>query len=213
MAIYLDSADLDDARRAAELGFIEGITTNPALIAKIGRPGLEILGNLLEITDGPIFYQVTAETVAGRGDQAREASGMAPDRVLIKIPATTENLSLSTRLVNEGVRCAITAVSSPAQAYLAAQVGADYAIPYINRLTRQLGDGIAILRDVAAIVEGSQTKVLAASMKSPDEVAAAILAGADDVTLPLGLILAMGEHELSQQAIEDFAAKMKAGAS
>jgi transaldolase len=210
MPVYLDSADLDDVRRAQKLGFVEGITTNPALIAGTGRPGPDILRDLLEITGGPVFYQVTAPTVEGRADQAREASHMAPDRVFIKIPATTENFSLAARLVEEGILCAITAASHPAQAYLASLAGAAYAIPYVNRLTRQLGDGIAILRDIAAIVANSQTRAFAASLKSVDEVVAAIMAGAYHVTLPLDLILALGDHELSQKAIEDFEAAMQA---
>ncbi len=211
MALYLDSADLNDAQRAMELGFVFGVTTNPTLIAKVGRHGLDVLRDLLEATSGPVFYQVTAETVEGRAVQAQEAAALSPQRVVIKIPATTENIALAARLSREGgVRCAITAVSSPAQAYLAVQAGAEYVIPYVNRLTRQMGDGIAVLRDVAAIVRGSRARVLAASLKTCDEVVAAVLAGADDVTIPLAVILALGEHELSYRAIADFAASTKA---
>jgi transaldolase len=209
MAILVDSADTDEVRRALELGFVAGVTTNPTLIAKVKRPGLEVLDDLLRMTEGPVFYQVTAETLSGRETQAREAAAKAPGRVVIKIPATTENLALAARLGREGIRCAITAVSSAAQAYVAAMAGADYAIPYVNRLTRQLGDGIAVVRDCAAIVRNSQTKILAASLKTPEEVVAAILAGAEDVTLPLDVLLAMGEHELSHRAIADFAASLR----
>ncbi len=209
MAILVDSADTDEVRRALELGFVAGVTTNPTLIAKVKRPGLEVLDDLLRMTEGPVFYQVTAETLSGREAQAREAAAKAPGRVVIKIPATTENLALAARLGREGIRCAITAVSSAAQAYTAAMAGADYAIPYVNRLTRQLGDGIAVVRDCAAVVRNSQTKILAASLKTPEEVVAAILAGAEDVTLPLDVLLAMGEHELSHRAIADFAASLR----
>jgi transaldolase len=210
MALFLDSASTDDAQQAMALGFVKGITTNPALIAKVNRPGLDVLRDMLDITSGPVFYQVTARTVEGRADQAREAAGLAPDRVFVKIPATTENLALTTKLAAEDIQCAVTAVSHPSQAYLSALAGASYTIPYVNRLTRQLGDGIAILRDCAAVVASYPTKVLAASLKSVDEVVAAVLAGADDVTIPLDLILALGDHELSQKAIEDFAAAMQA---
>ena len=98
---------------------------------------------------------------------------------------------------------------SPAQAYLAAQVEATFAIPYVSRITRQLGDGLAVVRDVAQILRGTQTEVLAASLKTVDEVVATLLAGAQHVTIPLDLILAMGEHELSRQAIEEFNASMQ----
>ena len=206
MGIFLDSADTGEARRAHALGFVSGVTTNPLLIARSKRRGLDVLADMLAISDGPVFFQVTAASVDERTDQADEASAMAPERVIVKVPATTANLTMAALLVEHGVRCAITAVSSPAQAYLAAQVGADYAIPYVSRLGKQLGDGIAILRDVAAIVAGSRTRAMAASLKSNDEIVAAILAGAVDITLPLDLILALGDHELSDQAIAEFTA-------
>ncbi len=206
MALFLDSAHMDDVHRAMALGFVAGVTTNPTLIARVGRPGLDILSDILACTPGPVFYQVTAETVDGRGAQARQASNMAPTRVYIKIPATTENFVLATQLAGEGILCAITAVSHPSQAYVSMLAGAAYTIPYVNRLTRQLGDGVAVLRDCASIVKNSRTKVLAASLKTVDEVAAVVQAGADDITIPLDLILALGEHELSHQAIADFAA-------
>jgi transaldolase len=209
MAILVDSADITEVRRALDLGFVAGVTTNPTLIAKVGRPGLDVLDDLLKMTQGPVFYQVTAESLSGREAQAREAASRARDQVVIKIPATTENLALTARLCGEGIRCAVTAVSSPAQAYVAAMAGAEYAIPYVNRLTRQLGDGIAVVRECAAIVQNSPAKILAASLKTPEEVVAAILAGAQDVTLPLDVLLAMGEHELSYKAIADFAASMR----
>jgi transaldolase len=207
MGLYVDTADMDDVRRAMALGFITGVTTNPALIAKVGRPGLDVLMDVLALTTGPVFYQVTAETVEGRAAQAREVSQMAPQRVFVKIPATTENLALAARLAREGILCAITAVSSPSQAYLSALAGAAYTIPYVNRLTRELGDGIAILRDCVAITRNTGTKVFAASLKTVDEVVAAVLAGAENITIPLDLILALGDHPLSQKAIEDFAAQ------
>ncbi len=209
MGVYLDSATPGDARRAQQLGFVEAITTNPTLIARTGRPGLEVLAELVEIFDGHVFYQVTAPTAEGRFDQAWEAHEIRPDKVVVKIPATVENLTMAARLIDSGIECAITAVYSPAQAYLAAQVEATFAIPYVNRITRQLGDGLAVVRDVAQILQGTQTEVLAASLKTVDEVVATLLAGADHVTIPLDLILAMGEHELSRQAIEEFNASVK----
>ena len=206
MALFLDSAKVEDARRAAELGFVAGVTTNPSLLAEAGRPGLEVLHDLLGLTSGPVFYQVTADTVLGRAEQARGFAALAPGRVVVKIPATTENLALTSRLAAEGIPCCVTAVSHPAQAYLSALAGARYTVPYVNRLTRQLGDGIAVVRGCAALIRGSSTRLLAASLKSVDEVVAALQAGADDVTLPLSLLLGLGDHELSQKAIDDFAA-------
>ncbi len=209
MGVYLDSANPDDARRAQLLGLVEGVTTNPTLIGQTGRPGLEVLSELVEIVDGHVFYQVTADTVEQRYDQAWEAHEIRPDRVIIKIPATTENIAMAARLVDAGIECAVTAVASPAQAYLAAQAHASFVAPYVSRLTQQLGDGLVIVRDMARLLHGTQTEILAASLKSVDDVVAAMLAGAHHVTIPLNLILAMGEHELSRQAIEEFDASLK----
>lgn len=205
MPILLDSARLDDAHAAMALGFVAGITTNPILISQAGRPGLTVISDLLTICPGDVYYQVTAPSVEGRTQQARAASALDPARVLIKIPATTENLAMAAALAQEGVRCAITAVGNAAQAYLCAMAGADYAINYVNRLTRATGDGPEIVRACRQALSGSSTKLLAASLKSPQEVMDAIFAGADDVTLPLDIIRQMGEDTHSQAAIEDFA--------
>ena len=212
MALYLDSADVNDAKRAMALGFVAGVTTNPALVARTGRPGLDVLKEILTLTEGKVWFQVTADDLEGRARQAREIFALAPERIQVKIGATTENIGLGAHLAREGVSVTITAVSSAAQAYLAAQAGAAYVAPYVNRLTRQLGDGVAIMHDCVEVCKGSRTRGIAASLKSPHEVMAVLLAGADDVTIPLDLILEMGNHPLSQKAIEDFAAATKAAA-
>jgi transaldolase len=208
VGVYLDSANPDDARRAQALGLVEGVTTNPTLIGQTGRPGLDVLSELVEIFDGHVFYQVTAAAVEQRYDQAWEAHEIRPDKVIVKIPATTENIAMAARLIDAGIECAITAVASPAQAYFAAQAQASFVAPYVSRLTRQFGDGLAVVRDMARLLHGTQTEILAASLKSVDEVTAALLAGAQHVTIPLDLILAMGEHDLSWQAIEEFNASL-----
>lgn len=204
MAIYLDSASITDARRALSLGFVSGVTTNPTFVAKTGRRGREVLAELLALGDGPVFYQVTAPDAQGRLAQARQAVSAAPERVVVKVPATTENIALAAQLTAEGLRVCVTAVNSPAQAYLAAQAGAAFVAPYVNRLTRQMGDGLAVVRQIAALLVDTETRVLAASLKSVDEVVDTLLAGAHDVTMPLDLILALGEHPFSQRAIEQF---------
>ncbi len=205
MGLYIDSANIAEIRCALDLAFLSGVTTNPALIARAGRPGLDILTDILTLTRGPVFYQVTAEDEVGKLAQAREAAHLAPGQVQVKIPATTQNIALAARLVKEGFSICVTAVSSPAQAYLAGQAGAAYVAPYVNRLTRQLGDGIGVLHECVAVLQGTSTRVIAASLKSTQEVTAAVLAGAHDVTIPLDLIQQMGNHPLSDQAIADFA--------
>jgi transaldolase len=206
MAIYLDSADIEDARRAKALGFVQAVTTNPTHIAKTGRPGLDVLRDLLAVFDKPVFYQVTADSIEARIGQIWEAHQIGAGRVVIKVPATTENYTVVSQLAPSGIPFCVTAACNTMQAYLAAQVGAFFVAPYVNRLTRQLGDGLGVVRDMAAVLQGTETRVLAASLKSVDEVADALKAGAHHVTMPLDLIMALGEHELTRRAIAEFAA-------
>lgn len=205
MGIYLDSANPDDARRAQELGFVEGITTNPQIIAQTGRPGLDLLSELVEIFDGHVFYQLTGSTVEARTDEAWRAYQIRPDKVIIQVPTTTDNLGIVSRLVPAGIECAMTAVHSPTQVFMAAQVRASFVIPYVSRMAGQLPDAQAVLRQMVGVLSNSQTRVLAASLETSDQVLSTILAGVEYLTMPLDLILALGEHPLSRQAIDDFA--------
>ena len=208
MTIYLDSASLKDARRAAELGFVAGVTTNPKLIARLCQTAEEIIPELCDALDeGLVFYQLTAPTVEEREAEARRFAALRPGRVGLKIPCTTENLALLYRLVDEGFTCAATAVFSTHQALLACEAGADYIIPYVNRATRLQGDGITLVAEITDVIQatGGLSEVLAASFRSVSEVVEATLAGADHVTVPLSLLLALGDHPLSEQAIVEFA--------
>lgn len=204
MAIYLDSANLDDARRVKDLRFVDAVTTNPALIAQTGRPGLDVLHDLLAFWDRLIFFQVTAPSVQGRIVQAREVYQIAPDQLSIKIPITLDNLPAVEQLASEGVNITVTAVAAPAQAYLAAQAGARYVAPYVNRITRAGDDGLATVRRMADILAGSSTEILAASLKTVEEAEDAILAGAHHITVALELIAAMAHNPLTEQWIDQF---------
>lgn len=204
MQLFLDSANLDDARRAMELGFVDGVTTNPSLMAATGRLPFDVLDELLEITPGPVFFQMSDHSVEERQQDAYVAAERARDRVVIKLPSNTDNMTLAHKLAADGLQVCITAVSHPSQAMLAGKVGAAYIAPYVNRLTHQMGDGLRVLSDCVKVLEGTPTQVLAASLKSTDEAVAAILAGAPAITIPLDLILALSEHELTQKAIAQF---------
>jgi len=208
MALYLDSASVEDAHRAAELGFVSGITTNPKLIARAGRAAEEIIPELCDVLgEGLVFYQLTAPTVEERESEARRCAALRPGRVGLKIPCTTENLALLRRLAADRLTCAVTAIFSAHQAYAACVAGADYVIPYVNRSTRLQGDGLALVAELAAVAQatGDHAQVLAASFRSLGEVADAVLAGAHHVSVSLELLLALGDHALSEQTIADFA--------
>lgn len=235
MAIYLDSAIPDEARQAMTLGFVRGITTNPVLLAKVRRPVIEVLRELWGICPGTVFYQLTAPTVSERlaeggrilllhDEMKREddkafqewqrslveeegASFSQFGRIGLKIPASTENMALVAEFSARGVEVAVTAMFSLAQAYLACEAGATYVLPYVNRSTRLRGDGLAFVRELARVCQAVDrgTKVLAASIKSPEEAVQTLLAGAHHVSMPLSVLLSMGHDPLSEQAVADFA--------
>ncbi len=208
--LLLDSADVQSARRAAQLGFVRGVTTNPALMSSSGRPAESVIPEMADTLPGTVFYQLTAETPAARLAEARRFASLRPGRVGIKVPTTTENLALVAGLTAEGLTCAMTAIFSPGQALLALEAGATFVIPYVNRTTRLYGDGPGLVRQMRAVIDasGSPMRILAASVKSPDEAVAALLAGAHDLTLPLAVIEALGEHPGSLAAIAEFAAAL-----
>jgi transaldolase len=204
MAIFLDSANPDDVRRAMALGFVAGITTNPTIIARENRAADELIPELLALCDGLVFHQLRHGTV---GEMLAEAEAYArlSDRVGLKIPCTLDGIAVLAK-ASALAPCAVTAIFSPAQALMACAAGANYIIPYVNRSTRLLGDGPALLRQMSDVIRasGAETEVMAASIKSAEEAVAAVLAGADHLTAPWSVLAALAEHPLSRQAIAEF---------
>jgi transaldolase len=206
MYLFLDSAIISEARQATQLGWVHGVTTNPTLLAQSELPPEETLRQLAAIIDGEVFYQLMAADVDGMLAEGHAALHLLGYQGVIKIPATQDGFQAAARLA-ETAHVAITAIFSPAQAAVAAAVGARYAIVYVNRAARLLSDGAALVRGMAEALSGSQTEILAASIKSPEEAAAALNAGAHHLTLPLSMLLAMAQHPLSDQSVAEFAAK------
>jgi transaldolase len=207
MAILLDSASVDDAAAAAELGFVRGITTNPALMARETKEPLAHLARLLAaFPDGPICYQPTRTSYADMNDEARAAAALAPDRVVAKLPATLEAIRLAAALSGDGIRCALTAVYSPAQALLAHETGCVWVIPYVDRAARHSAG--TVVEELAAVLArlGSGTRILAASLKTAPQVVASILDGAHDITAPLDVLRGLPAHPLTESAVREFAA-------
>jgi transaldolase len=207
MAILLDSASLDDALAAAKLGFVRGITTNPALMARETKEPLAHLARLLEaFPDGPICYQPTQSTYEVMEEQARAAAALAPDRVVAKLPATLEAITLAVALHRDGIDSALTAVYSPAQALLAHEAGCLWIIPYVDRAARHSAG--AVVLEQAAILEqlDSPTRILAASLKTAPQVVESIMDGAHDITAPLDVLRALPAHPLTESAVREFAA-------
>ena len=204
MAVYLDSADMDDARRAAKLGFLGGATTNPALVARTGRAADQVVAELCEILPGTIFHQVTSPP--GLALEAEIARFRAiSNRVAFKFPCTLDYLPVIHNLSRQHVICAATGVFAAAQAYIAAEAGARYAVPYVNRTTRLCGDGPGLVAEMSAVLGDGACEILAASIKSPAEAVDTLLAGALHLTLSWKVLAALAEHRLTELAMEEFA--------
>jgi len=211
MAILLDSASVEDAEAAAELGFVHGITTNPALMARATKQPLAHLERLLvAFPNGPVCYQPTRTSYADMDDEARAAAALAPDRVVAKLPATLDAIRLAAALTDDGIRCALTAVYSPAQALLAHEVGCVWIIPYVDRAARHSAG--KVVEELAAVLTRlqSSTRILAASLKTSPQVVGSILDGAHDITAPLDVLRGLPAHPLTESAVREFAAAWEA---
>jgi transaldolase len=208
--IYLDSADEADVRVAADLGLISGITTNPTLMAACGDSAVRQLERLLDCFPGPIFYQVHTLDLDGAFAEANRARSLDPDRVVLKLPAVREHFRLAARLSREGIRFAVTAVYTPAQALLAAQAGAEWIILYVDRARRLQGgeDLTSRLSRALTAPDGRRlpARIMAASLKTPAQAVGALADGADAVTLPLTVIEAMITDPLTERAVAEFSA-------
>lgn len=206
MAIYLDSARPSEAEIARDLGWVTGITTNPTLLAKSDFPPETTLKQLASIIDGEVFYQLTSPDLDNMLTEAQIAHDILGEQTVLKIPATSTGFQALARLANE-IPCSVTAIFHPAQALIAGDAGAKYAIVYVNRTTRLLGDGVGLVRQMAEILAGSHTEILAASIKSPQEAVATVNAGAQVLTLPLEVLQSLPVHALSEETVLDFARK------
>lgn len=201
--IYLDSALITEAKVAEKLGWVKGITTNPTLLAQSDLSPEETLKQLALFSPGELYYQLTSTDLETMQSEGRRAFEIIGEKTVLKVPATAVGFQAVASLSSE-IPCAVTAIYSPAQAAIAKESGAKYAIAYVNRATRLLGDGLALVRAMAAVLRGSQTEILAASLKTPEEAAEALQAGAHHLTLPLAILEGMTTHELSEQTVSEF---------
>lgn len=202
---FLDSAGLDDARRAAQLAYVQGITTNPKLMAESGRGPLGQLQALLEaFPGGPVFFQPGSPERAET--ELAEAIRLGDGRVVAKLPAQARMFSLGTELAHSGVSVAYTAVYSAAQALVAANAEAAWVICYVDRAAR-LRPGPSLVATVAGALRasGSSVRVLAASVKSPEQAVESVMQGADAVTAGLAVLEALAYDPLTESAVDEFA--------
>jgi len=206
MAIYLDSAKLDEARQAMGLGWVYGVTTNPTLMAKAGLAPEVVLKELASLEFHQVYYQLVSSNLDDMAIEARKAHELVKRGLILKIAPTENGFRFVAKYGNE-FPCCVTAIFDPAQALVAREAGAKYIAVYVNRATKQLGDGLALVRELAKVLDGSRTEILAASLKSTREAVDAFLAGAHHLTVPFDLLASLSAHPLSVQTVEQFNAE------
>lgn len=213
MKFFIDTANVEDIRKANDMGVICGVTTNPSLIAKEGRDFNEVIKEITSIVDGPISGEVKATTVDAEGmiREGREIAAIHPNMV-VKIPMTAEGLKAVKVLSSEGIKTNVTLIFTANQALLAAEAGASYVSPFLGRLDDINQPGIDLVRTIAEIfsIYGYETEIIAASVRNPIHVTDCALAGADIATVPYKVIEQMTKHPLTDQGIEKFQADYKA---
>ena len=207
MRFFIDTANVEDIRKANDMGIICGVTTNPSLIAKEGRDFNEVIKEIASIVDGPISGEVKATTTDAEGmiKEGREIAAIHPN-MIVKIPMTTEGLKAVKVLNAEGIKTNVTLVFTSNQALLAARAGATYVSPFLGRLDDISVCGTDLIREIVEIfqVAGIDTEIIAASVRHPMHVTECALAGADIATVPYKVLEQMTKHPLTDQGIEKF---------
>ena len=207
MKFFIDTANVEDIRKANDMGIICGVTTNPSLIAKEGRDFNQVIKEIASIVDGPISGEVKATTTDAEGmiKEGREIAAIHPNMV-VKIPMTTEGLKAVKVLTAEGIKTNVTLIFSANQALLAARAGATYVSPFLGRLDDISVCGTDLIRDIVEMFEvaGIDTEIIAASVRHPMHVTECALAGADIATVPYKVLEQMTHHPLTDQGIEKF---------
>lgn len=213
MRFFIDTAKVEDIKKAYDMGVICGVTTNPSLIAKEGRVFEEVIAEIASIVDGPISGEVKATTVTAEGMVAEgiEIAKIHPNMV-VKLPLTVEGLKACKQLTDMGIKTNVTLIFTANQALLAARAGATYVSPFLGRLDDISVRGVDLIREIAEIfdVAGLDTQIIAASVRNPIHVTDCALAGAHIATVPYSVIETMTKHPLTDQGIEKFVADYKA---
>ncbi len=207
MKLFIDTANVEEIRKANELGVICGVTTNPSLIAKEGKSFEDVIREITAIVDGPISAEVVADDAAGMVEEAHRLVAIHSN-IVIKIPITAEGLKAVKILSEQGIKTNVTLIFSPAQALLAARAGASYVSPFIGRLDDISDNGISVVDDIAAIFEihDIKTEIIAASIRGPQDVTDSAKHGAHIATVPYKVLLQMLSHPLTDIGIARFMA-------
>jgi transaldolase len=207
MKFFIDTADVSEIRAAHELGLVDGVTTNPSLIAKSGRDFREVIKEIVGIVDGPISAEVIALDAPGMLKEGRELAKISGN-IVIKVPMTSEGLKATRIFAAEGIATNVTLCFSPLQALLAAKAGATYVSPFVGRLDDIGHAGMDGIEQIRTIFDnyGYTTEIIVASVRGPLHVLDAALLGADICTIPYSVMLQLAKHPLTDIGIEKFLA-------
>ena len=208
MKFFIDTADIDEVRDLAATGLLDGVTTNPSLIAKTGRDMRDVIGEICAAVPGPVSAEVTGTDATTMLSEAAVLSAIAPN-VAIKVPLTPEGLKACKALRDRGTMVNVTLCFSPAQAILAAKAGASFVSPFVGRVDDIAGDGLALIAEIVEIYDqypDFNTEILVASVRSPKHVSDAARLGADIATLPPNVLRQMFKHPLTDKGLAQFLA-------
>jgi len=205
MKFFVDTAEIADIKKLYETGLLDGVTTNPSLVAKSGRNFLEVIAEICSIVPGPVSAEVAATEYDGMLAEGRKLAKIAKN-VVVKLPLTMDGLRATKVFTDEGVKTNVTLCFSPNQALLAAKVGATYISPFIGRLDDINLEGMELIENIRQIYDNYdfKTEILAASIRSANHVTQAALAGADVATIPPPVIYKLADHPLTKSGLEQF---------
>ncbi len=207
MKFFIDTANIDEIKKGLELGMVDGVTTNPSLVAREQRPFMDILNDICAIVDGPISAEVVSLDADGMVQEARELAGIS-DNIVIKVPMIEEGLKAVKRLTAEKIKTNVTLIFSATQALLAAKAGATYVSPFVGRLDDISSNGMDLIDDIMTIFGnyGFDTEVIVASVRNPMHVLQSALMGAHIATIPYKVIAQLARHPLTDRGMEKFLA-------
>ena len=205
MQLFLDTTDTKVLADLAATGLVDGVTTNPTLIAKSGRPMLEVIAEICGLVHGPVSAEVAATRADDMLAEGRKLAAIAPN-IVVKVPLTRDGLMATSEFAREGISTNVTLCFSAAQALLAAKAGASYISPFIGRLDDHGSDGMSLIGDIRAIYDnyGFETEILAASIRTPEHVRDAAIHGADCATIPPSVFEALFKHPLTERGLDQF---------
>ncbi len=207
MKFFLDTANIDEIAQAHEMGVLDGVTTNPTLLAKEGRDPVQVVQEICQIVDGPVNAEVISTDYEGMLKEARQWAKLS-ENIVVKIPMTREGMKAVKRLSEEGIPTNVTLVFSPSQALIAAKAGASYVSPFVGRLDDRSEDGMQLASQIIQIFDnyGFETEVLVASVRHPMHVVEAALMGADIATMPYAVFAKLFDHPLTDIGLQQFLA-------